>query len=100
MTEWRAPFFFHGPRDTSGAPVKLDKVLRSFESARMIAFLAVIGTLVLQMLLLFKSGGDSYFLWYLVLFQMILLYQSDIYIKVLMNAPGFPETVLVESRHL
>ena len=28
MTEWRAPFFFHGPRDTSlkRRPLKLQKV--------------------------------------------------------------------------
>ena len=67
----------------SDNPDKLDKRIRIYESARMIAFLAVIGSLVLQMLVLSKTGGDSGFLWYVVLFELILLNQSDIYIKVL-----------------
>jgi len=67
----------------SDNPDKLDKRIRSYESARMLAFFTAIGTLVMQMLVLFKTGKDSALIWFLILFQMALLYHSDIYIKVL-----------------
>ena len=67
----------------SDDPGKRDKTIRSYESVRMLAFLSTIGTLVIQMLVLFKTGKDSALIWALVLFQMALLYHSDIYIKVL-----------------
>ena len=67
----------------SDDPGKRDKHIRSYESVRMLAFFSTIGTVVGQMLVLFKTGKDSALIWFLILFQMALLYHSDIYIKVL-----------------
>lgn len=67
----------------SDNPDKLDKRIRSYESVRMLGFFTVIGTLVLQILLVFKTGKDSALIWFLALLQLALLYHSDIYIKVL-----------------
>ena len=67
----------------SDNPDKLDKRIRSYESARMLAFFTAIVTLVIQMLLVFKTGKDSALIWFLVLLQLTVLYSSDIYIKVL-----------------
>jgi len=67
----------------SDDPDKLDKRIRSYERARMLAFFAAIVTLVIQMLLVFKTGKDSALIWFLALLQLTVLYHSDIYIKVL-----------------
>ena len=64
-------------------PEKLDKRIRSYESVRMLAFFVVNMLLVIQMLVLFKTGKDSPLIWFLALLSLALLYHSDIYIKVL-----------------
>ena len=67
----------------SDNPDKLDKRIRSYERVRMLAFFVAIVMLVIQMLLVFKTGKDSALIWFLALLQLAILYHSDIYIKVL-----------------
>ena len=67
----------------SNDPDKLDKRIRAYESARMLSFFATIGTLVIQMLVLFKTGEGGAFIWFVALLQLTIGYHADIYTKVL-----------------
>ena len=65
------------------SPDKLDERIRTYEGLRMLSFFATMGTLVILMLMVFKTGKDSALIWFLTLFQLTVLYHADIYTKIL-----------------